>query len=115
MLPAPAGPVLDFGSATGELCALLRRTATGLSTERRLAEARELEGGGERLELPRNTFMAVFALISEHNEDVEPALDRPSTLWRITAYLSCRGQLRIGWQTRRRIAGFDGLSSSDNP
>jgi 2-polyprenyl-3-methyl-5-hydroxy-6-metoxy-1,4-benzoquinol methylase len=113
---APAGPVLDFGAATGELCALLNLRgdywfvegnellATVLVQTHTRARRVKLE------DLSKQRFSAVFALDSlEHNEHVEPILET------LLATLAPGGVIILSgptenWMYRlgRRIAGFDG-------
>jgi 2-polyprenyl-3-methyl-5-hydroxy-6-metoxy-1,4-benzoquinol methylase len=113
---ALAGPVLDFGAASGELAYLLppdmpyefveadEAMARGLLNSDRRAKRHDLE----RLEPGR--YAAVFALDSlEHNEDVGAILDRLLPSLRPDGVLILSGPTE-NWLYRlgRRIAGFQG-------
>lgn len=113
---APAGPVLDFGAACGELRPLLPASLAYefVEADDGLAAALlALHPGATRrvLEnLPRAHYAAVFALDSlEHNRDVAPLLDR------LVAALAPGGVLILCGPTEnrlyrlgRRLAGFSG-------
>ena len=113
---APAGPVLDFGSATGELCGLLKLRgdycfvesndvlAKALLDTHRAARRTALDALGKQ------TFSAIFALDSlEHNEDVEPALDALLGALRPGGVFILSGPTE-NWiyKLGRRLAGFNG-------
>lgn len=113
---APSGPILDFGSASGELYHLLQTDEPYSFIEAKHVLAQALKDMVPRAteqtlaSLPENTYAAVFALDAlEHNDDVAPLLDR------LVSGLDARGVLIISGPTEnalyrlgRRIAGFGG-------
>lgn len=113
---APAGPVLDFGAATGELCALLKLRGDYWFVEANellastLVQTHKQARRATLGNLSERTYSAIFALDSlEHNEDVEPILES------LLAALGPGGVLILSGPTEnwiyklgRRIAGFDG-------
>ena len=113
---APAGPILDFGAASGELYHMLETSEDYSFIESNRVLARSLKTMAPRaneetlVSLPERAYAAVFALDAlEHNEDVGPLLDR------LVSSIRCRGVLIISGPTEnalyrlgRRIAGFGG-------
>jgi 2-polyprenyl-3-methyl-5-hydroxy-6-metoxy-1,4-benzoquinol methylase len=113
---APAGPVLDFGAATGELRQVLGPVApySYIETDEALADALRAEfpdAARHDLDaLPPARFAAVFALDSlEHNRDIGAILDK------LVASLAPSGVLILSGPTEnalyrlgRRISGFNG-------
>ena len=113
---APAGPILDFGAASGELYHMLETDGSYSFIESNSVLARNLIEMAPRAtredltSLPEDTYAAVFALDAlEHNEDVGPLLDR------LVNGLSLSGVMIISGPTEnalyrlgRRISGFGG-------
>ena len=114
---APDGPVLDFGSATGELRQVLapvrgdyhfveQNEVLVAALQRNIPAARRVTAG----DLGANRFAAVFALDSlEHNDDIGPILEaiarslRPDGLFILSGPTE-NALYRLG----RRLSGFDG-------
>ena len=113
---APAGDILDFGSATGEVRQLLdargayhfveENEKLVAALQRNLPEARR-----EHLEtLPTSRFAAIFALDSlEHNEEIGPILARFADALAPDGIFILSGPTE-NWLYRfgRRLAGFGG-------
>lgn len=121
---AGPGPILDFGSATGEINQVLKGQVFGpgrppqpynfCELNEALAKANiDMNPGATRLtleSLPANGFAAVFALDSlEHNENVGELLDSLTKALRHDGVLILSGPTE-NWlyRTGRRIAGFSG-------
>jgi SAM-dependent methyltransferase len=116
---APAGPMLDFGSATGEVRHLIRerrgdyhfveQTESLVEALLRDSPTARREAAGE---LGENRFAAVFALDSlEHNEEDElaPLLDQIAAALRPDGVFILSGPTENGWyRLGRRMAGFSG-------
>lgn len=114
---APAGPVLDFGSATGELRQVLEpirgdyhfveqnEVLVGALT-RNIPEARREDGA----DLGEGRFAAVFALDSlEHNEEIGPILETIARSLRPDGVFILSGPTENAlYRLGRRLAGFDG-------
>jgi 2-polyprenyl-3-methyl-5-hydroxy-6-metoxy-1,4-benzoquinol methylase len=113
---APAGEVLDFGSATGELRHVLRprggyhfveenEVLVG-ALKRNIPDAQQehLEGLGD------GRFAAIFALDSlEHNEEIGPILERFAAALQPDGVFILSGPTENGlYRLGRRLAGFDG-------
>ncbi|WP_158930671.1 bifunctional 2-polyprenyl-6-hydroxyphenol methylase/3-demethylubiquinol 3-O-methyltransferase UbiG [Acidisphaera sp. S103] len=113
---APAGPVLDFGAASGELAYILPPGTAYDFVEmdegmaRSLTEYNPNAGRHSLEELKPGHYAAVFALDSlEHNDDVDSIVDQ------ICPALGSKGVLILSGPTEnalyrlgRRIAGFSG-------
>lgn len=114
---APDGPVLDFGSATGEL----RHALSPLRGDYHFVEQNEVlvealrktihdarrEDGAD---LGEGRFAAVFALDSlEHNEEIEPILAAIARSLRPGGVFILSGPTENAlYRLGRRLAGFDG-------
>lgn len=113
---APAGPVLDFGAASGELAEILPAAAKYDFVEIDETMARTLlenrPGARQRAldALEPETYAAVFALDSlEHNEDVGAILDRIAPALRADGVLILSGPTEnVLYRLGRRVAGFSG-------
>jgi SAM-dependent methyltransferase len=114
---APAGPVLDFGSATGELRQVLeplrgdyhfveQNEVLVSALKRNLPEARREDAA----DLGEGRFAAVFALDSlEHNEDIGPILTAIARSLRPDGVFILSGPTENAlYRLGRRLAGFDG-------
>jgi len=115
---APAGPVLDFGSATGELRQVLEEPLRGDyhfveqnevlvgALQRNIPEARREDAA----ELGDGRFAAVFALDSlEHNEEIGPILEAIARSLRPDGVFILSGPTENAlYRLGRRLAGFDG-------
>jgi 2-polyprenyl-3-methyl-5-hydroxy-6-metoxy-1,4-benzoquinol methylase len=112
---AAAGPILDFGAATGEVGLLLRKRGSYT-----IIEQDELLAGacGEWQEARRttleqaegNSFAAIFALDSlEHNENIPELVGRLVPLLRPDGVFILSGPTESGfYRLGRRLAGFSG-------
>lgn len=114
---APAGPVLDFGSATGELrqvLADLRGPYHFVEQNEVLVSALERNFPGAQREhaeaLGEARFAAIFALDSlEHNEEIGPLLDAMARALRRDGVLILSGPTEnVLYRLGRRLAGFEG-------
>jgi 2-polyprenyl-3-methyl-5-hydroxy-6-metoxy-1,4-benzoquinol methylase len=113
---AQAGPVLDFGAASGELAHILPAENSYHFVENDESMARSLIEGNpqatrrplERLE--RGRYAAIFALDSlEHNEDVGAIVDLLLPALRSDGVLIISGPTEnMLYRLGRRIAGFSG-------
>ena len=114
---APAGPVLDFGSATGELRQVLeplrgdyhfveQNEVLVSALKRNIPEARREDAA----ELGEGRFAAVFALDSlEHNDDIGPILSAIARSLRPDGVFILSGPTENAlYRLGRRLAGFDG-------
>ena len=114
---APAGPVLDFGSATGEL----RQVLQPLRGDYHFVEQNEVLVGALKKNIPEarregaadlgeGRFAAVFALDSlEHNEDIGPILTAIARSLRPDGVFILSGPTENAlYRLGRRLAGFDG-------
>jgi len=114
---APAGPVLDFGSATGELRQVLeplrgdyhfveQNEVLVSALKRNLPEARREDAA----DLGEGRFAAVFALDSlEHNEEIGPILTAIARSLRPDGVFILSGPTENAlYRLGRRLAGFDG-------
>lgn len=112
---SPAGPILDFGAATGELGHLIGKRGSYhiIEQDDLLANACERWQEVHRTTLDEakfGAFAAIFALDSlEHNEDI------PSLVARLTPLLKPDGIFILSGPTEnrfyrfgRRLAGFSG-------
>lgn len=113
---APAGPVLDFGAASGELFHVLPRDtsydfaeidegmAQALVRDNPKAVRHDLNG------LPGHRYAAIFALDSlEHNEDVGAIVDRLVPALRTDGVFILSGPTENAlYRLGRKIAGFSG-------
>ncbi len=113
---APEGPLLDFGSATGELRQVLRprgpyhfveqnETLTA-ALKRNISDAIQVDP----MELGESRFAAIFALDSlEHNEDIAPILTAFRRALRPDGVFILSGPTEnLLYRLGRRLAGFDG-------
>lgn len=113
---APDGPILDFGSATGEIRQVLDARGDYHFVEenevlvealmRNIPDARR-----ERLEsLGEGRFAAVFALDSlEHNDDIAPLLSAFARALRPGGVFILSGPTEnLLYKVGRALAGFDG-------
>lgn len=114
---APAGPVLDFGSATGEL----RQVLQPLRGDYHFVEQNEVLVGALKKNIPQarredgaalgeDRFAAVFALDSlEHNEEIGPILEAIARSLRPDGVFILSGPTENAlYRLGRRLAGFDG-------
>jgi SAM-dependent methyltransferase len=114
---APAGPVLDFGSATGELRQVLeplrgdyhfveQNEVLVSALKRNIPDARREDGA----DLGEGRFAAVFALDSlEHNDDIAPILETIARSLRPDGVFILSGPTEnVLYRLGRRLAGFDG-------
>lgn len=114
---APAGPVLDFGSATGEL----RQVLEPLRGDYHFVEQNEVLVSALRRNIPdarrvaaddlgEGRFAAVFALDSlEHNEEIGPILQAIARSLRPDGVFILSGPTENAlYRIGRRLAGFDG-------
>jgi SAM-dependent methyltransferase len=114
---APAGPVLDFGSATGELRQVLQplrgdyhfveqNEVLVSALKKNLPEARREDAA----DLGEGRFAAVFALDSlEHNDDIGPILEAIARSLRPDGVFILSGPTENAlYRLGRRLAGFDG-------
>lgn len=113
---AGAGPILDFGSGTGELFQVLKPRGAYSFVEENETLVRSLQrniAGARREKLDElcpGRFAAVFALDSlEHNQDIAQIIDR------LAEALSPDGVMILSGPTENRLyrlgrslAGFDG-------
>ena len=114
---APAGPVLDFGSATGEL----RQVLEPIRGDYHFVEQNEVLVGALKKIIPdarredgadlgEGRFAAVFALDSlEHNEEIGPILETIARSLRPDGVFILSGPTENAlYRLGRRLAGFDG-------
>ena len=113
---APEGPVLDFGSATGELRQVLKprgdyhfveqNDVLVKGLQRNFPEAKRVDGDA----LGEGRFAAVFALDSlEHNEEIGPILAAIARSLRPDGVFILSGPTEnVLYRLGRRLAGFDG-------
>lgn len=114
---APAGPVLDFGSATGEL----RQVLEPIRGDYHFVEQNEVLVGALKKNIPdarredgadlgEDRFAAVFALDSlEHNEEIGPILETIARSLRPDGVFILSGPTENAlYRLGRRLAGFDG-------
>jgi SAM-dependent methyltransferase len=114
---APAGPVLDFGSATGELRQVLQplrgdyhfveqNEVLVSALKKNIPEARREDAA----DLGEGRFAAVFALDSlEHNDDIGPILEAIARSLRPDGVFILSGPTENAlYRLGRRLAGFDG-------
>ena len=114
---APAGPVLDFGSATGEL----RQVLEPIRGDYHFVEQNEVLVGALKKNIPdarredgadlgEGRFAAVFALDSlEHNEEIGPILETIARSLRPDGVFILSGPTENAlYRLGRRLAGFDG-------
>lgn len=114
---APAGPVLDFGSATGELRQVLQplrgdyhfveqNEVLVSALKKNIPEARREDAA----DLGEGRFAAVFALDSlEHNEEIGPILEAIARSLRPDGVFILSGPTENAlYRLGRRLAGFDG-------
>jgi SAM-dependent methyltransferase len=114
---APAGPVLDFGSATGELRHALQplrgdyhfveqNEVLVSALKKNIPDARREDGN----DLGEGRFAAVFALDSlEHNEEIAPILETIARSLRPDGVFILSGPTENAlYRLGRRLAGFDG-------
>lgn len=113
---APKGPILDFGSATGELWHLLGRPEGYEFVEEEEVVASYLQQTNPDAkrhildDLPATHYSTIFALDSlEHNDDVDILLDRLSECLTETGVFILSGPTET-WLYRlgRRLSGFSG-------
>lgn len=112
---AAAGPILDFGAATGEVGQLIRKRGpyTIIEQDDLLARACGEWQETQRTSLEQaqsNSFAAVFALDSlEHNEDIPALVSRLVPVLRPDGVFILSGPTESGfYRLGRRIAGFSG-------
>jgi 2-polyprenyl-3-methyl-5-hydroxy-6-metoxy-1,4-benzoquinol methylase len=113
---APAGPILDFGAATGELGHLVAALAQYEFVEADELMARTLLQGQPNArrrsltELPSRYYATIFALDSlEHNDDVSSIIARLCAALRSDGVLILSGPTEnVLYRLGRRIAGFRG-------
>jgi 2-polyprenyl-3-methyl-5-hydroxy-6-metoxy-1,4-benzoquinol methylase len=112
---AAAGPILDFGAATGEVGQLIgkRGPYTIVEQDDLLARACGEWQETQRTTLEQaqsNSFAAVFALDSlEHNEDIPALVSRLVPVLRPDGVFILSGPTESGfYRLGRRIAGFSG-------
>lgn len=114
---APAGPVLDFGSATGEL----RQVLGDLKGEYHFVEQNEVLVKALMRNVPdakrqnadslgKGRYAAIFALDSlEHNEDIGPILAEIAKALRPDGVFILSGPTEnVLYRFGRRLAGFGG-------
>jgi SAM-dependent methyltransferase len=114
---APDGPVLDFGSATGELrqvlgqpkgdyCFVEQNDVLVNGLKKNFPDAQRVDGTN----LGEKRFAAVFALDSlEHNEDIDPLLAAIARSLRPDGVFILSGPTEnVLYRLGRRLAGFDG-------
>ena len=119
---APAGPVLDFGAAAGELAHLLPSGRAYEFVEIDPAMAQALEkavpsAAQRQLEaLPAGHYAAICALDSlEHNDDVGAIVDRLRPALRADGVLVLSGPTEnVLYRLGRRVAGFSGAYHKTN-
>ena len=112
---APSGPILDFGSATGEVGHLIQKRGPYhiIEQDDLLAAACERWQTVQRTTLEqaqRNAFAAIFALDSlEHNDDIPGLVGRLIPLLRSDGVFILSGPTESGfYRLGRKIAGFSG-------
>jgi 2-polyprenyl-3-methyl-5-hydroxy-6-metoxy-1,4-benzoquinol methylase len=112
---AAAGPILDFGAATGEVGQLIRKRGpyTIIEQDDLLARACSEWQEAQRTTLDNaeaNSFAAIFALDSlEHNENIPELVGRLVPLLRPDGVFILSGPTENGfYRLGRRIAGFSG-------
>lgn len=114
---APEGPVLDFGSATGELRQVLaavrgpyhfveQNEVLVQALTRNIPDAQRVQAD----DLGANRYAAVFALDSlEHNEEIAPILEAIARSLRPDGVFILSGPTEnLLYRLGRRLAGFDG-------
>lgn len=113
---ASAGPILDFGAASGELYHFLDNVEgyNFVEAEERLAETlpRFVPGARRRTleDLDNDSFATVFCLDSlEHNDDFAELLERLARTIKPGGVMILSGPTENAlYRLGRRIAGFDG-------
>ena len=120
---APEGPVLDFGSATGELRQVLKprgdyhfveqNDVLVKGLQRNFPDAKRVDGN----DLGQGRFAAGFALDSlEHNEEIGPILSAIARSLRPDGVFILSGPTEnVLYRLGRRLAGFDGTISVYRP
>ncbi|MET0274338.1 MAG: methyltransferase domain-containing protein [Phenylobacterium sp.] len=113
---APSGPILDFGSATGELRQVLEargdyhfveeNPVLAEALKRNIPAATQTELG----KLGEGKYAAVFALDSlEHNEEIGPILAEFAKALRPDGVFILSGPTENAlYRLGRKLAGFDG-------
>jgi hypothetical protein len=112
---APAGPILDFGAATGEVAHLIHKRGPYhiIEQDDLLAAACAEWHDAHRTTLEQaetRTYAALFALDSlEHNEDIPALVERLLPLLRSDGVFILSGPTESGfYRFGRRLAGFSG-------
>jgi 2-polyprenyl-3-methyl-5-hydroxy-6-metoxy-1,4-benzoquinol methylase len=112
---APAGPILDFGAATGEVAHLIHKRGPYhiIEQDDLLAAACAEWHDVHRTTLEQaetGTYAALFALDSlEHNEDIPALVERLLPLLRSDGVFILSGPTESGfYRFGRRLAGFSG-------
>jgi 2-polyprenyl-3-methyl-5-hydroxy-6-metoxy-1,4-benzoquinol methylase len=112
---APAGPILDFGAATGEIAHLIHKRGPYhiIEQDDLLAAACAEWHDVQRTTLEQaeaGTYAALFALDSlEHNEDISALVERILPLLRSDGVFILSGPTESGfYRFGRKLAGFSG-------
>ena len=112
---APAGPILDFGAATGEVGHLIHKKGSYCIIEQDdlLASACSRWQSVQRITLDAAqpaSFAAIFALDSlEHNEDIPSLVAKLLPLLRLDGVFILSGPTESTlYKLGRKIAGFSG-------
>ncbi len=113
---APAGAVLDFGSATGEIAHLIASSGQYYFVEQEDLVAQALQEwlpDARRIDLDQVTdkqFATVFALDSlEHNHDIAPLVSRlEAALGDSGVFILSGPTENLLYRIGRRLAGFSG-------
>jgi 2-polyprenyl-3-methyl-5-hydroxy-6-metoxy-1,4-benzoquinol methylase len=112
---APAGPILDFGAATGEVGHLIDKRGPYhiIEQDEVLAKACAEWQPAERQTLETaqaGSYAAIFALDSlEHNEDIPSLVDKLVPLLRADGVFILSGPTENAfYRFGRRLAGFSG-------
>ncbi|MBO9580757.1 MAG: hypothetical protein J7498_07675 [Sphingobium sp.] len=112
---APAGPILDFGAATGEVGHLVRKKGPYhiIEQDEILASACTVWQDAKRVSLENaepGAYAAMFALDSlEHNADIPALIEQLVPLLRTDGVFILSGPTESSfYKLGRRLAGFSG-------
>lgn len=112
---APAGPILDFGAATGEVGHLARKKGPYhiIEQDEILASACTVWQDAKRVSLENaepGAYAAMFALDSlEHNDDIPTLIEQLVPLLRADGVFILSGPTESSfYKLGRRLAGFSG-------